>query len=1468
MTTRKFSLQLLAILTLGIVAQYSWAFEVTQLNTSKSSGSFVPNRGQVENATTDSIYYHCRIGAMDVYFKKTGFSYVLNEKVATKELITPVSLSRRNEVSSDIQQFRLDVDFKGANPNTQLQPNGQQITVKNYVLYHATKDNPSVKFESNFIPCFSELYYRSVYPGIDIRFRVVDGSLKYDVIISAGANPDRVQFLYSSLTSIKNGCAITQTPLGEVIDNTPIAFQESRKIKSDKLLKEVTCNFKILSSSAYSTLVGFVLPNGYNRNHELIIDPSVIWGKYLGGGSDDGINDLVVLADNSILVCGESRSTDYPVTTGLLGQSGVNNMVITKLNADGTIVWSTYYGGRDNEVASGIDVDKRTNAIYVVGSSSSNDINFGNGVPGPSNSGAGDAVLVKFKPNGVFDLGTFHGGEQIDAARSVVVDKNGDIYMVGGTSSASTFPIIAAQQINYGGGQRDGFVSKFSSTQTTLRRVFSTYIGGSLYDEVNRVICDQDNNIYICGNTFSKDFPKYGKDVLQSDFKSTTTDQSDAFIASYGQGGIASWSTYFGGDQSDEGNSISINGKLIAMTGSTSSSNLPMYGTKQVFKRGLNLTDSYVVVASIADNNSINGVWSSFFGGNEGADPAVGIVLTSDSLAIIAGYTGSSDFPLKRSVGKKPNNNDAVCYVSALKVNDSLNWSSTFDIEKTNYPNNIKLDSTGNLVICYQIQRPVTTFTDGYILKICPFTPLVRVFPKQSDTLLCEGGTLTLLSDPNALDVRWDNNSAIIVSPTLSVTKTGKYWYTARNSFGCTATSDTVRIIIQPPITVTVNSQNNRSTLCQGQGDSITLSTADLYSSYRWIDATADTVLSTAQTYKAGRAGRFILEVTDAVGCKGKSQPFQITEISKPSLIFKGVSATKSIDTLKSITTLCQGDTILISPVISNIVSLRWSDDVRELSRAITSDTTISASFILDNSSCTWKSDSIKFVFTPSIKPTIDIPDKTCINSVITVKANPNIPTATYKWNTDGAIIIGSSNTSSIQLKWTSKGKKNISVGFDASIPCWLPENDSIVVEDELVGNIQIAGNTVLCPDESVLLTAPSGFKNYIWSNGRTTQQISILNLTKTKDTIGVQYESDGGCIGYDTVVIEQSINIALSDTFINYDSVRIDSVAQRVIRLTNNGVSSFSYSAELLDPLLRHFSIDSIVPPIGVPLSANDTAKIYVRFKPGNVNTLSDSLRIKILSPCVDSFFVSLQGIGKGIPPVPIMRFELNDFTYTSTERGIRIPVKAWLVPNVATLTFDTLLFTFQYNSTMLNILGVSKGNIVSNIINDYPLRSSITVSLPIQTLNFMPTIITEIIADGLLGNLVTDSIKISDADVRPLSKKEFTPFTATCTNSDVCQSGGSRLLGRSAGLTMMIAPNPVTQSTVTIHTTDSENSPMSLAVFTIGGELVWEKEWSGKVDAKHEHTLPNGLLAKGVYSVVLRSATLIERSVFVVLD
>jgi uncharacterized repeat protein (TIGR01451 family) len=130
-------------------------------------------------------------------------------------------------------------------------------------------------------------------------------------------------------------------------------------------------------------------------------------------------------------------------------------------------------------------------------------------------------------PTGALVYSTYLGGTDYDYGYGVAVDGDGNAYITGSTYSTD-FPTTSdAYQNTNKGGFGDAFVSKLNPTGNAL--VYSTYLGGTDYDEGFGVAVDGDGNAYITGSTDSTDFPTTS-DAYQT---SHAGGYEDAFVAKF-----------------------------------------------------------------------------------------------------------------------------------------------------------------------------------------------------------------------------------------------------------------------------------------------------------------------------------------------------------------------------------------------------------------------------------------------------------------------------------------------------------------------------------------------------------------------------------------------------------------------------------------------------------------------------------------------------------------------------------------------------------------------------------------------------------------------------------------------------------------------------------------------------------------------------------------------------------------------
>ncbi|MEA2563643.1 MAG: hypothetical protein QOH06_5147 [Acidobacteriota bacterium] len=213
-------------------------------------------------------------------------------------------------------------------------------------------------------------------------------------------------------------------------------------------------------------------------------EASLVYSTYLGGQGRDVALDIAVDAFAQAHVTGITGSTLFPLREPLDSSNVVNEVFVTKLNAQGNaLLFSTFLGGTGEEVARSIALDG-AGAIYVTGTTDSADFPAVNAFQ-PELSGADDAFVAKIDPaTSTLLWSSFLGGDQDEFDGGIALDGRGNVYLGGQTQSLS-FPILNAVQGSFGGGSDDGYITKLESTAPDTIGFFRPSVGKHFLHDSN-----------------------------------------------------------------------------------------------------------------------------------------------------------------------------------------------------------------------------------------------------------------------------------------------------------------------------------------------------------------------------------------------------------------------------------------------------------------------------------------------------------------------------------------------------------------------------------------------------------------------------------------------------------------------------------------------------------------------------------------------------------------------------------------------------------------------------------------------------------------------------------------------------------------------------------------------------------------------------------------------------------------------
>ena len=753
MIYRKSFLSLFTLLFIFISMSFSFSHNLPPIT--QHPFCFTENRGQWDS----HVLYKCNArNGMTWFLERDGITLLTMKEDRTKPPIVDPSerdlpeMMRRHPARYPMKSHALKFKFletgvgvavprvlgsgketfKGQNefcPTEKIKAEAKNVEPSNELPWHNNYflGNDSTKWAPN---CrnYTNIVYRDVWEGIDIEWYEENGKLEFDFVVQPGADPSQIRMSCEGLTGEMSldGFGIQDSGFGEkgkveVTTSLPahtVAPSDPRNDKSNtgkELLlptslgelrtalpqvyqispcgtrSEVDAKFEIVNKNEF----GITLPNGYEKEHTLRIDP-LIYSMFLGGSGEDMGCSICSDDSGGVVVAGFTWSVNFPTTAGTIGpnQIGGHDCFATRLNSDGSqLLYSTYLGGWGDDYAEGL-ISDGSGGVYINGETTDTSYPHNHSF-GPLG-GQTDCFVTHLNNSGSQILNSvLFGGTGDDQTRGIDHDGSGGVIITGYTGSTN-FPTTSNAYNTTNNGQNDCFVTRLNSTGSQI--VYSTYIGGSMVEWGGGIINDGNGGAIVTGWTNSANFP-----TTSGAYDTVYTggiENGDCFVTHLNSSGTQLiFSTLLGGSNLDVGNILISDGTGgVIVMGATKSTDFPVTsGTYDTIYSGGVYDDFITHINSLGSQL----IYSTYLGGL-GDDVGGMECMIGDGIGgvFVTGGTTSANFPTTNGAFNTSINGGRDCYIVHLDSSGThLLYSTYVGGFGDDYGESLMRDTTGNVFV-------------------------------------------------------------------------------------------------------------------------------------------------------------------------------------------------------------------------------------------------------------------------------------------------------------------------------------------------------------------------------------------------------------------------------------------------------------------------------------------------------------------------------------------------------------------------------------------------------------------------------------------------------------------------------------------------------------------------------------------------------------------------------------------------
>ena len=721
--------------------------------------------------------------------------------------------------------------------------------------------------------------------------------------------------------------------------------------------------------------------------------------------------------------------------------------------------WAKGMGGADNDFGRDLCVDNAGNT-YVTGDfTGTADFDPGPGTVNLVSAGSNDVFFAKYDPQGNLVWARRVGGAASDVGYAIRTDNAGHIYISGYFASApANFDPAGTANLSGTGGSYDIFFAKYD---TAGNYIWARRIGGTGADNAWAMQLDAAGNIYLGGYFWATvDFDP-GTPVVNL----ISSGNYDAYIAKYDSGGNHIWSRRMGGADDDKTYAIGLDPSgNISATGVFSgtanfnpagTANLSSGGQHDVFVARYDNGGSYTWAKALRSTGDD-------YGWDVAADPAGNVFVTGY-------FQNTLDFSPGVGSNTAVSNGSNDLFIARYDNAGNYVWGKGIGSSGSDLGMALTLDDSNKVYVTGRFDGTVN-FNPGA-------TPANLVSAGSQDVFIAKYDAAGTYAWGIAMGGAGADGAWGIRKEANAVYITGDFQQTADFDPDAVRVANLVaagnsdiflaKYNLCIPADLPVLAADH-DTICNGSSAVLSITSGLLHYADHWqwsLDSCGGKAVDTGSsvTVAPGVTTTYYVHGTGGCAPEGPCATITIYVTPLPSVVLEAAG------------TPCDGDTIqLRSSVSYTQPAYLWSTGATTPTIGVTQ--TGWYSLEVTERNCKGR-DSISVTFYP--RPLFDLGNDTVICAGASLRIGAELPDITgYLWSTgstDPHLTVNASGTYWLQMDRS---------GCTGS--------DTIGVTVAPMPEVDLGGDRILCPEQTIVLDAGNPGASYRWSTGDTTATLSV----------------------------------------------------------------------------------------------------------------------------------------------------------------------------------------------------------------------------------------------------------------------------------------------------------------------------------------------------------------------------------------